>query len=84
MGLRSWKRCATQDVDESEGPGTCTCEEAIRLHGCTCSHDLSAHAFRCAAADLSRRIKNSEVAGADAVLPRKMAVSSNEDFIEEL
>ncbi|KAK6219206.1 hypothetical protein LQW54_002455 [Pestalotiopsis sp. IQ-011] len=51
----------TQDVTEEEGTGTWTCEQAVTLHSPAASI-LSAHLFRCASADLQRRIDNKKAA----------------------
>ncbi|KAH6648943.1 6-phosphogluconate dehydrogenase [Truncatella angustata] len=51
----------TQDVTEEEGTGTWTCEQAVELHVPAASI-LSAHLFRCASADLAKRIKNKKSA----------------------
>ncbi|KAF3001023.1 hypothetical protein E8E14_004705 [Neopestalotiopsis sp. 37M] len=51
----------TQDVTEEEGTGTWTCEQAVTLHVPAASI-LSAHLFRCASADLRRRINNQKAA----------------------
>lgn len=51
-----------QDVDEEEGTGTWTCEEAVNLH-VPAPTLLSAHLFRCASADLAERIKHRQATG---------------------
>ncbi|KAJ9136810.1 6-phosphogluconate dehydrogenase, decarboxylating [Pleurostoma richardsiae] len=71
-----------QDVDESEGTGTWTCEEAVRMH-VPAATILSAHLFRCASADLARRIANKNAAGG-GVPPGKILVDSIDEFVETL
>lgn len=44
-----------QDVDETEGTGTWTCQEAVRLH-VSAPTITAAHLFRLASADAARRI----------------------------
>ncbi|KAI1312820.1 6-phosphogluconate dehydrogenase [Xylaria venustula] len=51
-----------QDVDEEEGTGIWTCEEAVARHVPAASI-VTAHLFRCASADLARRTKNRKAAG---------------------
>ncbi|KAH7024735.1 6-phosphogluconate dehydrogenase [Microdochium trichocladiopsis] len=51
-----------QDVDEEEGTGTWTCEEAVALH-VPAPTILSAHLFRCASADLAERILHRQATG---------------------
>ncbi|KAI3323058.1 6-phosphogluconate dehydrogenase [Xylariaceae sp. AK1471] len=74
-----------QDVDEEEGTGTWTCEEAVARHVPAASI-LSAHLFRCASADLARRMKNRKSGGGRQVNPQKLSIdsSSREEFIEAL
>ncbi|KAI1753442.1 6-phosphogluconate dehydrogenase [Xylaria castorea] len=72
-----------QDVDEEEGTGTWTCEEAVARHVPAASI-LSAHLFRCASSDLARRMKNRKSAGSLKVKPQKLSVSSQEEFVEVL
>lgn len=73
-----------QDVDETEGTGTWTCEEAVRLH-VSAPTILSAHLFRLASADAARREKVKS--GLDGGFkPSKMQLSGQErtDFVEDL
>ncbi|CAG9992101.1 unnamed protein product [Clonostachys byssicola] len=71
-----------QDVDESEGTGTWTCEEAVRLHS-PAATILSAHLFRCASADLKKRMKTEKVSkGTFATKP--LQVDDQDSFIEQL
>ncbi|TRX95380.1 hypothetical protein FHL15_003711 [Xylaria flabelliformis] len=72
-----------QDVDEEEGTGIWTCEEAVARHVPAASI-LSAHLFRCASSDLARRMKNRKSAGSQKVKPQKLSVSSQEEFVEAL
>ncbi|KAI0124301.1 6-phosphogluconate dehydrogenase [Xylariales sp. AK1849] len=71
-----------QDVDEEEGTGTWTCEQAIALHVPAASI-LSAHMFRCASADLRRRIKNKK-ASSGGVKAQPLSVESKQEFVELL
>ncbi|PNP57738.1 hypothetical protein FNYG_15197 [Fusarium nygamai] len=70
-----------QDVDNTEGTGTWSCEEAVRLH-VPAATILSAHLFRCASADLDKRVAN-EKASEYCVQPTEMNVNPREDFIED-
>lgn len=71
-----------QDVDESEGTGTWFCEEAVRLHS-SAATILSAHLFRCASADLRKRMSYRKAAGSP-VSPRAFHVQDKEAFVETL
>lgn len=71
-----------QDVDGEEGTGTWTCEEAVALHVPAASL-ASAHLFRCASADLRRRIANKKSA-AGGVKARPLMLDDGRDFIEQL
>ncbi|EXK78882.1 hypothetical protein FOQG_16466 [Fusarium oxysporum f. sp. raphani 54005] len=71
-----------QDVDNTEGTGTWSCEEAVRLHA-PAATILSAHLFRCAWADLDKRVANEKVSEY-CVQPTEMNVNPKEDFIEDL
>lgn len=76
----------TQDVTEEEGTGIWTCEQAVALHVPAASI-LSAHLFRCASADLARRIQNRKAASGGGVEPRPLSpsvVASKQDFVELL
>ncbi|KAI1365909.1 6-phosphogluconate dehydrogenase [Xylaria arbuscula] len=76
-----------QDVDEEEGTGIWTCEEAVARHVPAASI-LSAHLFRCASADLERRIKNKKRSGGSGgrrANPREVfAGVSRDEFVEHL
>ncbi|KXJ86010.1 6-phosphogluconate dehydrogenase [Microdochium bolleyi] len=80
--LNSVRDKVVQDVDEEEGTGTWTCEEAVALH-VPAPSILSAHLFRCASADLAERIKNREAAGSklDA---KPLNVQDKQKFIETI
>ncbi|KAK2667182.1 hypothetical protein RAB80_017603 [Fusarium oxysporum f. sp. vasinfectum] len=71
-----------QDVDNTEGTGTWSCEEAVRLH-VPAATILSAHLFRCASADSDKRVAN-EKASEYCVQPTEMNVNPKEDIIEDL
>jgi 6-phosphogluconate dehydrogenase len=71
-----------QDVDESEGTGTWTCEEAVNLHS-PAATILSAHLFRCASADLKKRMEYSR-ASDTRISPKRLDVHDKDDFIEKL
>jgi 6-phosphogluconate dehydrogenase len=71
-----------QDVDEEEGTGTWTCEQAVTLHVPAASI-LSAHLFRCASSDLKRRMQNKKAASG-GIEAQKMSVESKQDFVELL
>ncbi|KAF5635820.1 6-phosphogluconate dehydrogenase [Fusarium sp. NRRL 52700] len=70
-----------QDVDNTEGTGTWSCEEAVRLH-VPAANIVSAHLFRCTSAELSQRAADAEVSG--HWQPSAIKVSSRDDFIEDL
>ncbi|KAH9904730.1 6-phosphogluconate dehydrogenase [Xylariomycetidae sp. FL2044] len=65
-----------QDVDEEEGTGTWTCEEAVHRHVPAASI-LASHLFRCGSADLRRRLKNKESTGG-GVEPSKIDADSKD------
>ncbi|KAF4451305.1 hypothetical protein F53441_5726 [Fusarium austroafricanum] len=71
-----------QDVDNTEGTGTWSCEEAVRLH-VPAANILSAHLFRCTSAELDQRVVDAKVSG-HRVQPSAMNVKSKNDFIEDL
>ncbi|KAK8030591.1 hypothetical protein PG990_000325 [Apiospora arundinis] len=71
-----------QDVDEEEGTGIWTCEQAVAMH-VPASSILAAHLFRCASADLGRRQKNKKSAGG-GVEARGLSIDSKQKFIEQL
>ena len=71
-----------QDVDESEGTGTWTCEEAVKKHSPAASI-LAAHLFRCASADASRRISIQKSFGG-GVKPQPVDVNDKKQFVEDL
>lgn len=71
-----------QDVDESEGTGTWTCEEAVRLHS-PAATILSAHLLRCASADLGKRRGYAE-ASRSHVVPKVLHVKDRIAFVEQL
>lgn len=70
-----------QDVDNTEGTGTWSCEEAVRLH-VPAANIVSAHLFRCTSAELSQRAADAEASGRWP--PSAMKVSPRDDFIEDL
>ncbi|KAI1351728.1 6-phosphogluconate dehydrogenase [Xylaria sp. FL0043] len=75
-----------QDVDEEEGTGIWTCEEAVARHVPAASI-VSAHLFRCASADLKRRMKNRESGGSGlqrADAKKVFANVSRDEFVEDL
>ncbi|KAK8001928.1 6-phosphogluconate dehydrogenase (decarboxylating) [Apiospora marii] len=80
--LDSVRDKVVQDVDEEEGTGTWTCEQAVMLH-VPCSSILAAHLFRCASADLGRRKKNKKSAGG-GIEPKPLSVASKQKFLEQL
>ncbi|KAI1857627.1 hypothetical protein JX265_011042 [Neoarthrinium moseri] len=71
-----------QDVDEEEGTGTWTCEQAVTLHSPAASI-LSAHLFRCASAHLKRRMEN-VTSASGGVKAQKLSVKSKDDFVKLL
>lgn len=71
-----------QDVDDSEGTGIWTCEEAVALH-VPAATILGSHFLRCASADAARRISNRGATGG-CVQPRRLNVSSQGSFLETL
>lgn len=71
-----------QDVDETEGTGYWTCEQAVAKHVPAASI-LAAHLFRCASADAKRRISVKESFGG-GVSPQPIKVDSKDDFVKEL
>ncbi|KAI1033845.1 hypothetical protein LB503_010993 [Fusarium chuoi] len=70
-----------QDVDNTEGTGTWSCEEAVRLH-VPAANIVSAHVFRCTSAELSQRAADAEASG--RWQPSAMKVPSRSAFIEDL
>ncbi|KAK9414421.1 putative 6-phosphogluconate dehydrogenase [Seiridium unicorne] len=72
----------TQDVTEEEGTGTWTCEQAVTLHVPAASI-LSAHLFRCASADLKRRIANQKSADG-GIKSQPWSVDNKQEFAELL
>jgi 6-phosphogluconate dehydrogenase len=71
-----------QDVDNTEGTGTWSCEEAVRLH-VPAANILSAHLFRCTSAELKKRVADAEASGYP-VQPTPIKLSSKDNFIEDL
>lgn len=71
-----------QDVDEEEGTGTWTCDQAVNLH-VPASSILAAHLFRCASADLARRQRNKKATGGGTEAGT-LAVESKQAFVELL
>jgi 6-phosphogluconate dehydrogenase len=71
-----------QDIDETEGTGTWTCNEAVRLHS-PASTILSAHLLRCASADLKKRLESH---GSTGGLSRAggLQVDNKTEFLEQL
>ncbi|KAI1376518.1 6-phosphogluconate dehydrogenase [Hypoxylon crocopeplum] len=74
-----------QDVDETEGTGTWTAEEAVALH-VPAATIVSAHLFRCASADLARRIRNKKSAPDRGFEPQPLSGvgEKGEGFVEAL
>ncbi|KAI0014818.1 6-phosphogluconate dehydrogenase [Xylariomycetidae sp. FL0641] len=74
-----------QDVTEEEGTGTWTCEEAVARHVPAASI-VAAHLFRCASADLARRLANQRAAGAGDQFqqPKPLAVEDQSAFVDTL
>lgn len=71
-----------QDVDETEGTGYWTCEQAVDKHVPAASI-LAAHLFRCASADAARRISVQKSFNG-GVKPQRINNVSKEDFIKDL
>lgn len=71
-----------QDVDNTEGTGTWSCEEAVRLH-VPAANILSAHMFRCTSAELKKRVADAEASGYP-IKPTPIQISAQEEFIEDL
>ncbi|KAM0350965.1 hypothetical protein ACHAPU_002743 [Fusarium lateritium] len=71
-----------QDVNNSEGAGIWSCEEAVRLNVPAASI-LSAHLFRCTSAQLNKRIANAKVSG-HRLQPTGMRFDSKDELIEHL
>lgn len=71
-----------QDVDESEGTGYWTCEQAV-AHHVPAASILAAHLFRCASADAARRIEIQQSFGG-GVKPQPMKVDSKDQFVKDL
>ncbi|ORY71920.1 6-phosphogluconate dehydrogenase [Pseudomassariella vexata] len=72
-----------QDVDEEEGTGIWTSEEAVHLH-VPAATILSAHLFRCASADLGRRMKNKKSAEGGVEAKSFDGIESRDEFAEWL
>lgn len=71
-----------QDVDETEGTGYWTCEQAVEKH-IPAATILAAHLFRCASADAQRRI-SIQKSFSGGVKPSPIRTESKEKFIQEL
>ncbi|KAJ4255992.1 hypothetical protein NW762_009066 [Fusarium torreyae] len=71
-----------QDFDNTEGTGTWSCEEAVRLH-VPAATILSAHLFRCSSAELNKRVAGEKASG-HRIQPTAMKVESKDDFMEDL
>lgn len=71
-----------QDVDNTEGTGTWSCEEAVRLH-VPAANILSAHLFRCTSAELKKRVADAQASGYP-IQPTPIKVGSKDEFIEDL
>lgn len=71
-----------QDVDETEGTGTWTCEEALAAH-VPAATIISAHLFRCASADFYRRAADKAASGG-GVKTERIDVGSTDDFVNAL
>ena len=71
-----------QDVDESEGTGYWTCEQAV-AHHVPAASILSAHLFRCGSADAARRISIQKSFGG-GVKPQPIKVDDKDKFIKDL
>lgn len=71
-----------QDVDESEGTGYWTCEEAVSLHVPAASI-VAAHLFRCASADAARRI-DIQKSSNGGFKPSKLRVDDKQSFVKDL
>lgn len=74
-----------QDVDESEGTGVWTCQEAVSLH-VPATTILAAHLFRCASADAARRAAVCKVmaTGGDLPQPNRINGVDQHAFIDAL
>jgi 6-phosphogluconate dehydrogenase len=71
-----------QDVEESEGTGVWTSEEAVALH-IPAASIVAGHLFRCASADLARRVQDKK-ASAGGVKQQPLSVESRDQFVEAL
>ncbi|KAF9871093.1 6-phosphogluconate dehydrogenase [Colletotrichum karsti] len=71
-----------QDVEESEGTGNWTCQEAIGLHQ-PAATIVSAHLFRYASAFAGQRKHNKDAAG-EATSSKELDVKSKEEFLSHL
>ena len=80
--LAKVKDKVVQDVDGTEGTGTWTCQESVRLHVPTPTI-TTAHMFRLASADQARRlaIKKSMQGG---IKPGKIQINDKKTFIQDL
>jgi len=81
--LATVKDKVVQDVDESEGTGTWSCEEGVRLH-VPFPTIATAHLFRLASADQARRIAIQKSFGG-GVKPGNIKLDKSKDeFIKDL
>jgi len=71
-----------QDVDETEGTGYWTCEQAVEKH-VPAATILSAHLFRCASADADRRISVQKSFNG-GVKPQPIKVDNKDQFVKDL
>ena len=73
-----------QDVDETEGTGTWTCQEAVSLH-VPAPTIIAAHLFRLQSADAARRIKVSKFLPQDfQIQPTEIAGASRQQLVSDL
>ncbi|RGP73157.1 6-phosphogluconate dehydrogenase [Fusarium longipes] len=71
-----------RDVENTEGTGTWSCEEAVRFH-VPAANILSAHLFRCTSSELKKRTADAQASG-HPIQPSPIITSSKEGFIEDL
>ncbi|KAJ4171434.1 hypothetical protein NW754_013202 [Fusarium falciforme] len=71
-----------QDYDNTEGTGTWTCEEGVRLHVCI-PVIAASNLFRIASADAARRDTVSRALGGD-VRPSKIDIENRDSFVTNL
>ncbi|KAF6798246.1 6-phosphogluconate decarboxylating [Colletotrichum sojae] len=72
-----------QDVEDSEGTGNWTCDEAIFLHQ-PAATVVSAHLFRYASAYAGQRKQNKDAAGGGVRAGRLSSATSREEFLSAL